>query len=423
MSKITVLSGLQWGDEGKGKIVDILSPSYDIVARFQGGANAGHTIVFNNKKYVLHLIPSGIFTEGIKCVIGNGTVIDPIALIEEMKIVEAEGICLFNRFFISKYAHIILPYHKIIDSINEDKDQKIGTTKKGIGPCYFDKYARRGIRVCDVEKEFSLYEKVKKNIVYFKKIFSDSEEIQNLDYKKICSDVIEQFESLKDFVADTHILLNNEISKGKNILLEGAQGTLLDVDFGTYPFITSSSPSSGGACTGTGIPPTKINSVIGIFKAYTTRVGEGPFTTELFDDCGKIISERGNEFGATTGRPRRCGWLDLVALKYSIMINGTTELAITKSDVLDSFDEIMVCVAYKIGDEMITDFPADVELLKLAVPLYKKFKGWKTSLNKIKSFINLPDEYITYLSAIEDYIGIKVNYISTGPSRDEIIKR
>jgi adenylosuccinate synthase len=420
-NKISILVGLQWGDEGKGKIVDILSPEYNFVARYQGGANAGHTIVFQGKKYVLHLIPSGIFTKGIKCVIGNGTVIDPVALLDEIDVVEKEGINLDGRLFISRDAHLILPYHKIIDALNESRSDKIGTTKRGIGPSYFDKYARRGIKISDLEITPVLKEKIEKNLNYLKSIFPDADELLNLSHESVYEDLLKQYDKFKKYVCFTQKLLNDAIKDGKNILLEGAQGALLDVDFGTYPYITSSHPTSGGACTGSGIPPNRITNVVGIFKAYTTRVGEGPFPTELFDDFGKKIAEIGAEFGATTGRPRRCGWLDLVALKYACMINGITELVITKSDVLDSFDEIYACTDYKINDVTTNEFHTNVNYLKLAKPVYKKFKGWKKSLNKINKFSDLPDEYREYLKYIEDYAGVNIKYISTGPSREEII--
>ena len=420
-NKISILVGLQWGDEGKGKIVDILSPEYDFVARYQGGANAGHTIVFQGKKFVLHLIPSGIFTENIKCVIGNGTVIDPVALLDEIKVIENYGIALKGRLFISRDAHLILPYHKIIDAINESKTDKIGTTKRGIGPAYFDKFARRGIKISDIEFVDVLKEKIAKNLDYLISIFPESAELKELKAIDVYNDLMEQYEKFGKYVFFTQKLLNDGIKEGKNVLLEGAQGALLDVDFGTYPYITSSHPTSGGACTGSGIPPTMINNVVGIFKAYTTRVGEGPFPTELFDDYGKKISEIGAEFGATTGRPRRCGWLDLVALKYACMINGVTELVITKSDVLDSFDDIFVCTNYKIGDEITEEFYSNINYLKFAIPLYKKFKGWKATINKISKFDDLPSEYKEYIKFIEDYVGVGIKYISTGASREEII--
>lgn len=423
MNKITVLAGLQWGDEGKGKIVDLLSPEYEVVVRYQGGANAGHTLVFNGKKYVLHLIPSGIFTEGVKCVIGNGTVIDLSALLEEMEIVKKENVETANRLFISKDAHLILPYHKIIDAINESGKNKIGTTKKGIGPSYYDKYARRGIKIQNAEHPESLKEKVESNLEYLKSIFPESDELNNISSEDIITELYSQYLQIKEYVCDTQLLLNRYSEEGKNILMEGAQGALLDVDFGTYPFITSSHPTSGGASVGTGIAPNKINSVIGIFKAYTTRVGEGPFPTELFNDDYKLIAERGNEFGATTGRPRRCGWLDLVALKYACKVNGVTELVITKSDVLDVFSEIYACVNYRHNGAEINNFTTDCEILKDAEPVYRKFDGWITDLNEFRNFESLPENYTKYLKFIEEYTGCNIMVISTGPSREQIIRK
>ncbi len=422
MSKVSVLAGLQWGDEGKGKVVDFLSPEYCYVVRYQGGANAGHTIVFNNKKFVLHLIPSGIFTNDNICVIGNGVVLDFSALLEEIAMVEAEGVSTDGRLFISRDLHIILPYHKVIDAINESGDVKIGTTKKGIGPSYYDKYARRGIKLQDFETPAALKEKIRSNLEYFKRIFPDSAEIKEMNAGEVFSEAVECYNKVKKYVTDGYEILNDAIDAGKNILLEGAQGALLDVDFGTYPFVTSSHPTSGGASTGTGIPPNKINGVIGIFKAYTTRVGEGPFITELFDDTGKLIAKTGNEFGATTGRQRRCGWLDLVALKYSCRINGVTELVITKSDVLDSFNEIKACVSYKHNGRELKGFTTNCEILKDVEPVYKSFKGWKTVLNKAASFSELPAEYREYIKFIEDFVKCPVKIISTGPSREQIIK-
>lgn len=420
-NKISVLVGLQWGDEGKGKIVDMLSKDFDVVARYQGGANAGHTIIIDGKKTVLHLIPSGIFTQEIICVIGNGTVIDPTALIEEIKLLEKDGIDLSKRLFISKDAHIILPYHKIIDAINESKNDKIGTTKKGIGPTYFDKYARRGIKFSDFDNESVLKDKIKKNLAYLISIFPESEELKVLNEVTLFNELKSQYESIKNYFVQTHYLLNKMISEGKNILLEGAQGALLDVDFGTYPYITSSSPTSGGACTGTGIPPTVINGVIGIVKAYTTRVGEGPFPTELFDDTGKEIARIGVEFGATTGRPRRCGWLDLVALKYAVIINGVTEIALTKADVLDTFKEIKLCTDYELDGKVINTFPSNPFVLQNVKPVYKTFKGWNKSFNESSKFEDLPLEFKEYVEFIENYVGVKIKYISTGPARKDII--
>lgn len=420
-NKNFVLVGLQWGDEGKGKIVDMLSRDFDVVARYQGGANAGHTIIINGKKTVLHLIPSGIFTDNIICIIGNGTVIDPEALISEIELLEKDGLKLDSRLFISKDAHIILPYHKIIDSINESKSDKIGTTKKGIGPTYFDKYARRGIKFSDFDNVKILKEKISKNLNYLIDIFPESGELKSLDADSLYDNLAAQYSKIEKYFAQTQYLLNDLISKGKKVLLEGAQGALLDVDFGTYPYITSSNPTSGGACTGTGIPPTKINGVIGIVKAYTTRVGEGPFPTELFDETGKKIAEIGVEFGATTGRPRRCGWLDLIALKYAVIVNGVTEIALTKSDVLDSFEEIKVCTHYELNGEIIGTFPSNPFTLDYVNPVYKSFKGWKTELKGNKDYSGLNENFRAYVDFIEKYINVPVKYISTGPDRADII--
>jgi adenylosuccinate synthase len=422
-NKVSVLAGLQWGDEGKGKIVDLLSPGYDIVVRYQGGANAGHTIVINGKKHVLHLIPSGIFTKGIICVIGNGTVLDLSALLEEIELLKKEDIDPENRILISDNAHVIFPYHKIIDVINESEKNKIGTTKRGIGPAYFDKYARRGIRINDFYDETILFEKISNNLELLKKTFASSAELNSLNADTVFDEAVKIFKNVSRFVSRTQVYLNSQIKNGKSILLEGAQGALLDVDFGTYPYITSSNPTSGGACTGTGIPPNKINDVIGIVKAYTTRVGEGPFPTELFDEAGKNIARIGNEFGATTGRPRKCGWLDLVALRYACVINGVTELALTKSDVLSDFEYIFACTHYDINGKLTQEFPTNSNVLKTAKPVYKKFLGWKSSLSEISDFDKLNSAFKEYIKFIEDFAEVKIKYISTGPGRDEIIIR
>ncbi len=422
MSKITVLTGLQWGDEGKGKMIDLLSPKYDIVVRYQGGANAGHTIVFNNKKYILHLIPSGIFTKNIKCVIGNGTVVDLEALIDEIEILKHEGINLNNRVFLSKDAHIILSYHKIIDSINESKEDKLGTTKRGIGPCYIDKYARTGIKVQDLSHPEKVSKIIEKNLEVLKNSFRNSEEIHSLKIEVILDKLFTNYELIKHLVIDTQDYLYKSYKKGKRILMEGAQGTLLDIDFGTYPFVTSSHPISGGACIGSGLPPTFVDDVVGIFKAYTTRVGEGPFVTELIDETGQYILKKGNEYGATTGRPRRCGWLDLVALKYSCSINGVTSMIMTKTDVLNDFDKINVCIKYDINGKKTDRFITDSELLKITKPVYKQLNGWKYDISKCSKKKDLPKNLIKYISFIENYTGVKIKFISSGPSREQFIK-
>ncbi len=334
---VTVLVGSQWGDEGKGKIVDLLSERFDIVVRYQGGANAGHTVEFGDKKFILHLIPSGILRENVLCVIGNGVVIDPYALLDEIKQLENLGISVKGRLFISQNAHLIMPYHKLLDSIHESGSSKIGTTGRGIGPCYIDKYARKGIRIVDLLDRKFLEEKIKTNIeennIILKKLYNHEE----LDVNKITTEYLEFDKAIDEYITDVPLFLANAIEEGKSILLEGAQGTLLDVDHGTYPYVTSSNPTSGGAITGSGIPPTKITSIVGIVKAYTTRVGLGPFPTELEDADGEKLRKIGAEFGATTGRPRRCGWYDAFLVSYSRMINGIERAAVMKLDVLSNF--------------------------------------------------------------------------------------
>ncbi len=420
-NKVSIILGMQWGDEGKGKAVDLMSKQYDIVVRYQGGANAGHTIVINGKKHILHLIPSGIFTKNIVCIIGNGTVIDIDELIKEMNELEKEGINIKERIFISNDAHLILPYHKIIDSINETSEDKLGTTKRGIGPAYIDKYARRGIKFSDLSDKELFAKKVMKNINNLKISFSDNKEMQELDSTKIIESTLAKYHNIHNNIIDTQIYLNDSIAKGKNILLEGAQGALLDVDFGTYPFITSSNPTSGGACTGTGIAPNKITDITGVFKAYTTRVGEGPFPTELNDNTGELIRKKGNEYGATTGRERRCGWLDLVSLKYSCTINGVTDLIITKSDVLTGFDEIKICIDYLLDGYTTNNYPSNAYKLYKVKPVYKSFKGWDSKLNLFKNYNDLPENFRIFLSFIQEYLKRKISMISTGPGREEII--
>lgn len=420
---VTLVLGAQWGDEGKGKIVDILSKDADIVARYQGGANAGHTVVYNGQKFILHLIPSGILNSNSICVIGNGVVIDPFALLDEIKLLEKFNIKVNNRLLISNKAHLILPYHKILDKVSEECTAKsIGTTGRGIGPAYVDKYARCGIRVSEALHEDILQSRLENNFLdkiklikqYYGKEFNE-------DYKKLIQDYIEALEKIKIFIADTTYFLNNSIKQGKKILLEGAQGTLLDVDHGTYPFVTSSNPTSGGACTGLGIPPNSIKNIIGVAKAYTTRVGKGPFPTELKDQTGEVIRKSGYEFGSTTGRPRRCGWLDLVALKYAATINGMNSIALTKIDVLSNFNEIKICTKYKINGIETTEFPSDNFIFERVVPIYKTFHGWEKSLSGISSYDELPKETKEYIKFIEDFIEIPVKIISTSPDRADTI--
>jgi adenylosuccinate synthase len=416
---VTILVGSQWGDEGKGKIVDILSEKFDIVARYQGGANAGHTVEIGDKKYVLHLIPSGILRENCTCVIGNGVVVDPTALLEEIDLLESYGINVEGRLFISHNAHLIMPYHKLLDSINESGGNKIGTTGKGIGPCYIDKYARKGIRIVDLQNKKILEEKIRLNLKEKIDLIWKMYGQEGLDVEEIIKTYLDFDKRIDKYIKDVPVYLNNAISEGKSILLEGAQGALLDVDHGTYPYVTSSNPTSGGACTGTGIPPNKIDTIVGIVKAYTTRVGMGPFPTELLDSDGEMLRTAGVEFGATTGRPRRCGWFDAQLVKYSSIINGLDYVALTKLDVLSNFEEIKVCVNYRFEDKLLKSFPTDVERLSCSVPVYESLPGWGTDISTCTSYINLPQKTKDYLGFISDASGIKINIISVGPKREQ----
>lgn len=417
---IDVLLGLQWGDEGKGKIVDVLSKNYDVVARFQGGPNAGHSLKFDDKKFVLHLIPSGIFQKHTINLIGNGVVIDPIALVKELDELKNEGIQPKKNLYISHKAHLIMPTHRCLDAASEKSKgtEKIGSTLKGIGPTYMDKIGRNNLRIGNIfEPDFKeKYQKLKaKHINLLKQYQTDC---------PFLSDEQQWFEAInyikKLNVINGEYFINQLLKERKKILAEGAQGSLLDVDFGTYPYVTSSNTITAGACTGLGVSPDKIKNVIGIFKAYITRVGSGPFPTELFDDTGKKLQDIGNEFGATTGRPRRCGWLDIVALKYAIMIDGVTELVITKSDVLDSFDTIHVATHYQLNDGSTTDkLPFTLE--HNIKPIFKSIPGWKNSITHCKSRNDLPENFLNFLKFIEEETGIPIKIISVGSDRTETI--
>ena len=418
---VTILVGSQWGDEGKGKIVDILSEKYEIVARYQGGANAGHTVEIGDKKYILHLIPSGILRKDVVCVIGNGVVVDPVALLEEIDLLEKNNISVKGRLFISHNAHLIMPYHKLLDSISESGEVKIGTTGRGIGPCYIDKYARKGIKIVDLLDRAGLEQKIKQNINEKNAILKKVYEREELSAAEIVKEYVEFDKTIDQYITDAPQYLNSAIAEGKSVLLEGAQGALLDVDHGTYPFVTSSSPTSGGACTGTGIAPNRITNVVGIVKAYVTRVGYGPFPTELLDEDGETLRKIGAEYGATTGRPRRCGWFDAALLKYSSMINGLDEVAITKLDVLSGFDNIKVCVAYELDGKILKSFPTDVERLSKVKPVYETLPGWKSDISKAKTFDELPENCKKYLNYISEKSNIKIKIISVGPKRSETI--
>jgi len=416
---VTILVGSQWGDEGKGKIVDLLSEHYDIVCRYQGGANAGHTVEIGDNKFILHLIPSGILRDDVICVIGNGVVIDPVALIEEIKLLEENNISVNERLFISHNAHLIIPYHKLIDNINESGTVKIGTTGRGIGPCYGDKYARKGIRIIDLLNKKVLEEKIRFNLNEKNNLLKKVYEHEELNVDEIIEQYLEFDRQIDKYIKDVPVFLNNAINEGKSILLEGAQGSLLDIDHGTYPFVTSSNPTAGGACTGTGIPPTKIDSTVGIVKAYTTRVGEGPFPTELLDEDGESLRKIGYEYGSTTGRPRRCGWFDAFVIKYSQMINGIDSVAITKLDVLSSFKEIKVCIGYELNGKILKSFPTDFEQLSQVKPIYETLPGWGIDITNYKSYDELPQQTKDYLNFISKEANIKIKIVSVGPKRNQ----
>lgn len=419
--KVDVLLGLQWGDEGKGKVVDVLTPNYDVVTRFQGGPNAGHTLEFEGQKYVLRSIPSGIFQGGKINVIGNGVVLDPALFKKEVEELEKSGHDLTKRLFISKKAHLILPTHRLLDAAYESAKGagKIGTTGKGIGPTYTDKISRNGLRVGDLLHNFE--EKYAKAVARHKDILSHYD--FQYDLEPVEKEWMAGVEKLKEYqFIDSEYVLNGLLEDGKSILAEGAQGTLLDVDFGSYPFVTSSNTICAGACTGMGVAPGKIGDVYGIFKAYCTRVGAGPFPTELFDETGKIIRDLGHEYGAVTGRERRCGWIDLVALRYSVMINGVTQLIMMKSDVLDGFETIKACVAYRIDGEETDQFPFDIKEDEIE-PVYHEFDGWKVDMTSMKSENEFPEEFNAYLDFLEDYLGVPIKIVSVGPDRAQTIVR
>jgi adenylosuccinate synthase len=418
-----VIVGAQWGDEGKGKVVDFLTEKADVVARYQGGNNAGHTVVINNEKYVLHLIPSGVLHKGKKCIIGNGVVIDPAALLKEIDGLGQRGILINDGLLIAKNAHIIMPYHIALDKGNESSkgDKKIGTTGRGIGPAYADKIARSGIRAGDLLYPEVFREKLEANLLPVNFMLEHYYKTQPLKAADIYTEYMRHAERLSGYIADTDVMINREIEAGKNVLFEGAQGTLLDIDHGTYPYVTSSNTISGGVCTGLGVAPTKINRVLGIVKAYTTRVGEGPFPTELKDELGELIRERGGEFGATTGRARRCGWLDMVILRHAVRMNGLTGIALTKLDILDGLEKLKICVGYKYKGKTYEDFPKETEILLNCDLVLEEVDGWKESTLGIREFDKLPSNAQKYIRKIETLLNTEIQIISTGQKRDEII--
>jgi len=415
--------GTQWGDEGKGKLVDFLTESAHVVARYQGGHNAGHTVVVNGRKFVLHLLPSGILRSDKLSIIGNGTVVDPRCLIEEIDGLRAEGLKVDENLLLSKGAHLIMPYHMAIEAAAEKQlgDKAIGTTLKGIGPAYTDKYQRTGVKVADLLMPEFFMERMKKNLEFKNMVLERIYGEKPLDAKAIFDEYMAYAERLKPHIADTDVAINRALDEGKNVLFEGAQGTLLDIDHGTYPFVTSSSAAAGGVCTGLGVAPTRVNRIVGVVKAYTTRVGSGPFPTELFDSVGEMLQQKGGEFGATTGRPRRCGWLDMVALRHAAMINGLTGVAITKLDILDGLDEIKICTSYQCDGKKVENFPSDAAMLERCVPQYESFPGWKGSTSGLNDFGDLPENARKYLKTIEEMLGVEIQLISTGPGREELI--
>jgi len=418
MGNIVIL-GAQWGDEGKGKVVDLFSEKFSVVARYQGGHNAGHTVFIGERKFILKLIPSGILRPGVEAVIGNGVVLDPGALLDEMETLERAGIDVRRQLKISNRAHVIFPFHRIVEKMSEGRQDRvpIGTTSRGIGPCYEDKIGRRGIRVADLyerESFCAMYSALAED----KQLLAQTFHIQEtIDYEQIRDQYLEFADRIRPMVCDTAQLLHDAIRAGKRVLFEGAQGSMLDVDHGTYPFVTSSSATAGGACTGAGIPPTEIHGVIGVSKAYTTRVGSGPFPTELNNDAGERIRQAGNEYGAVTGRPRRCGWFDVPLLRYTAMINGFTSLVITKLDVLDEFDEILVCTGYENTNAM----PATFRELEAVRPAYETLPGWKSPTRGLTRHEDLPARARAYLQFLSERTGVEIGCISTGPERDETI--
>ena len=420
MENSLILIGTQWGDEGKGKIVDYFSEKFSAVCRFQGGHNAGHTIYNDKKKFVLHLIPSGIFYDHVSCFIGQGVILSLDSLLEEVETIESKGINLDGKLRISRYCSLLLPVHAKIDQLREDNKNKIGTTRRGIGPAYEDKTARRSIKAFDLEDDSLLEDKLKNLLDYYNFQIENIHKAEKFNYQEVFDNLKETYSKTSKFFGDVTDSLEEIYEKGNHILYEGAQGTLLDVDYGTYPYVTSSNTLATSVGVGSGFPKSIYADVLGIVKAYTTRVGEGPFPTELHDEHGEKIAEIGNEFGATTGRPRRCGWLDLVALKYSAKLNNLTSLCVTKLDVLDSFSEIKVCDEYEIDNEIVQYKSRQLHKVK---PKYKIFKGWEQSLSQCQNYSELPKEAREFLEFIEDYTKVKISLISNGPQRNDLIHR
>ncbi|WP_028130396.1 adenylosuccinate synthase [Selenomonas sp. AE3005] len=417
-----VVTGTQWGDEGKGKIVDYLAQQADTVVRFQGGSNAGHTVVVDGEAYKLRLMPSGILFKGSHCVVGNGVAFDPMVMLEEMDGLAERGIDL-SGIRISNRAHVVLPYHRLMDGIGDEArgDNKIGTTKRGIGPCYMDRDNRIGIRVCDMMDEEEFAKRLKENLEIKNKELKLLYDHEPLSYDEILKEYMGYAERLRSYVCDTIALLNEEIKEGRKILFEGAQATMLDIDYGTYPYVTASHPISGGVGVGAGVAPNKIDKVVGIVKAYCTRVGEGPFPTEQLNAIGEKIREEGHEYGVVTGRPRRTGWLDACVVRYAGLISGIDYMAVTRLDILDNFEEIKMCVAYKYKGEILNEIPASLKVLAEVEPVYETFAGWNTDISKVRKYEDLPENAKKYLERMAEVTGIKLGIVSVGPNRDETI--
>lgn len=421
MSAVVVV-GTQWGDEGKGKVIDLLSAKADMVVRYQGGSNAGHTVKIGDEVFKLHLIPSGILSSRTTCVIGNGVVVDPVVLIREMDSLVSRGISV-DRLLVSENAHVVMPYHKVLDRLQEENkgDGRIGTTGRGIGPCYTDKIARYGIRMADLVDSEALSDKLDLILPYVNGLIEKVYGEQGFSKDELIAELSPQADRLRNMVTDTSVVVNEAIDAGKKVLFEGAQGTLLDVDHGTYPFVTSSSPTAGGACTGSGVGPTKITKVIGVAKAYTTRVGQGPFPSELKNEIGDWIRKRGNEYGTTTGRPRRCGWFDAVIVRYAARINGLTGLALMHLDTLSGLDKVQICTAYEVDGKRIEHFPSNLRVLSHCKPVFETLEGWSGDLSQARSLNDLPTNARRYIDRISELIGVPVCLVSVGGRRTETI--
>lgn len=421
MSAVVVI-GTQWGDEGKGKIVDFLAEKADVVVRYQGGNNAGHTVIVNGNEFKLHLLPSGILYKGKTCVVGNGVVIDPAVMLKELKGMQDKGIDT-SGLKLSNRAHVIMPYHRLLDEVEEEfrGEHKIGTTKRGIGPCYGDKNARNGIRVVDLMDEEEFSAKLERNLEAKNHLLKQVYGVEGFDFEQVKAEYLGYAEQLRPYVADTSVVLNDAIEAGQKVLFEGAQATLLDLDHGTYPYVTSSHPIAGGACIGSGVGPKRISKVIGVVKAYSTRVGEGPFPTELLDATGDLIRERGHEYGTTTGRPRRCGWLDAAVVRYAGIVSGIDYMAITRLDILDGIKTLKLCTGYKYKGELIKEFPASLKVLAQVEPVFEELPGWEESISGIRSYAELPVNARRYVERLSEVSGIEIGIVSVGPSREQTI--